>query len=385
MARVRRAAIAALVLIVSLGAVALGATPEPRLTAAVTVPRPLAVVPWPAAPAIVLAEVVTGGASASDEYVELTNRSSTSVDLAGLELVYATSTGTTVTRKASWPGPQPLASGQHLLVANVSGIFAVSADATYSGGLSATGGALVIRPIGGSATDAIAWGDATNVFVEGTAAPAPPAGSSIERRPGGSGGNILDSNDNALDWAVVSAPIAQNLAAPPVPGPGPSPTPTASPTPTPHPDADRSEPDARRRRPSPTPTPTLSPSPTPTPTPSPSPTPNAHAEPTPTPTPHADAEPHAHAEPHADADAHADRDRRGASPAGWADGDGRRRRDGGPRHPRVRAVGLHPGRDRRYRDLPRCGDRGRPEWHPRPAPRHRRRPLRPARPESRDC
>ena len=65
---------------------------------------------------------MTGGASASDEYVELTNRSSATVDLAALELVYVTSSGTTVTRKASWTGPRPLDPGQHLLVANVAGI-----------------------------------------------------------------------------------------------------------------------------------------------------------------------------------------------------------------------------------------------------------------------
>jgi len=75
------------------------------------------------------------------------------------------------------------------------------------------------------------WSSST--FVEGTAVAAPPAGSSIERAPGGQAGNGTDTNDNAADWLVQAAPSPQGLAAPAVPGPGASPTPTVSPSPTP--------------------------------------------------------------------------------------------------------------------------------------------------------
>ena len=202
MARIRRAAVAALVLLVSL-AVGVGATSERRLVTTVDVSLPRAAVPWPPSTTVLVAEVVTGGGSASDEYVELTNASPAPVDLGGLELVYVTATGSTVTRKATWTSPRPLGPGSHLLVANAAGSYAPLADATYSGGLAATGGALVVRPIGGAAMDAIGWGDAANDFVEGGAAAAPPAGSSIERRPGGAAGNGTDTNDNAADWVVV--------------------------------------------------------------------------------------------------------------------------------------------------------------------------------------
>ncbi len=173
--------------------------------------------PWPASSGALVAEVVTGGASASDEYVELTNAATSPVDLGGLELVYATSTGSTVTRKATWTSPRPLEPGQHLLVANAAGAYAALADATYSGGFAATGGALAMRPVGGTPIDAVGWGDATNAFVEGVAASAPPAGSSIERRPGGSAGNVTDTNDNATDWLIQAAPEPRNLASPPFP------------------------------------------------------------------------------------------------------------------------------------------------------------------------
>ena len=137
-----------------------------------------AAVAWPPSSGLLVAEVVTGGASASDEYVELTNASAAAVDLAGLEVAYVTSSGSTVTRKASWSSPLALEPGRHLLVANASGIYAASADATYSGGFAATGGAIVVRPIGGQPIDAVGWGDATNALRRG------------DRRTGSGGGQL---------------------------------------------------------------------------------------------------------------------------------------------------------------------------------------------------
>ncbi len=130
---------------------------------------------------LVVAEVVTGGASASDEYVELANAGTVPVDLAGLEVAYVTSSGATVTRKAAWTASLLVEPGRRVLLANTLGIYAAMADATYSGGLAATGGSIVLRPTGGLPVDAVGWGDALNSFVEGTAAPAPAAGTSIER------------------------------------------------------------------------------------------------------------------------------------------------------------------------------------------------------------
>ena len=44
---------------------------------------------WPPS-TLVVSEVQTGGASASDEFVEIANQGAAPVDLAGLEVVYAT-------------------------------------------------------------------------------------------------------------------------------------------------------------------------------------------------------------------------------------------------------------------------------------------------------
>src|SRR3990172_6539619 len=190
---------------------------------------------WPPSSGLLVGEVVTGGASGSDEFAEVYNASASPLELGGLELVYVTSSGATVTRKATWSGGTLLPAGGHTLVANSAGVFASMADVLYSGGFSAAGGSLVLRPIGGSPLDAVAWGDAVNAFVEGTAAPPPAAGQSIERGPGGLDGNGIDSNDNGVDFVVNPTPAAQNLSAPPVPVSQPTPTPVSQPTPPPTP------------------------------------------------------------------------------------------------------------------------------------------------------
>jgi hypothetical protein len=80
---------AVLVLLAASGALAVERPPAARTHAATTE------VSWPPSLDLVIGEVVTGGASASDEYVEIYNRGSLTVDLGGLELVYATATGST--------------------------------------------------------------------------------------------------------------------------------------------------------------------------------------------------------------------------------------------------------------------------------------------------
>lgn len=197
---------------------------------------------------LVVSEVVTGGASASDEFIEIHNPTGSPLPLEGLELVYVTATGATVTRRANWTAETPaLAPGAHLLVANEAGIYAADADALYTSGMAATGGSVALRLLGGtSAIDAVGWGTATSTWREGTVAPAPAAGSSLERLPGGALGSGQDTDDNVDDFAERSEPDPQSLAAPPTPDPGtdPDPTgplPTAAPTsgesPTPLPSA----------------------------------------------------------------------------------------------------------------------------------------------------
>lgn len=199
----------------------------------------------PAAPApvrgaadhLVISEVVTGGASASDELIELYNPTAAPLPLEGLELIYASATGTTVSRRATWAlGAPEVRAGGHLLVANEAGIYASVADATYASGMAATGGSVALRILGASsAIDAVGWGSSTSTWREGMTAGAPATGASIERLPGGAQGSGQDTDDNAADFAERPVPDPQNLGSPPTPLPGDPPDPTITPLPEPTP------------------------------------------------------------------------------------------------------------------------------------------------------
>ena len=227
---------------------------------------PLGLVRGPAVAAeghLLISEVVTGGASASDELIELYNPSAAALPIEGLELVYVSASGLTLTRRVGWEVGAPLLGpGAHLLVANEAGIFATLADAVYAGGMAATGGSVALRIQGATgAVDAVGWGDATGAWLEGHPASAPPAGSSIERLPGGSAGSTKDTDDNAADFVVRSVPDPENTGSPPVAG-SPPPLPTATPIPS----ATQTAAPSDSPAPSATPVPTNTPAPTASPT-----------------------------------------------------------------------------------------------------------------------
>ena len=261
-------------------------------------------VAWPASTGLVVAEVVTGGASASDEFVEIANAGAVTLDLGGLEIVYASASGATVTRKAVFASPLLLEPNRHFLLANSAGIYADEADATYSGGLAAEGGAVALRQVGGAVVDSVGWGSAVGSFVETRPAPAPPAKSSVERLPGGASGNVRDTNDNLADFVVLANPVAQYRACDPVPAPTrePSSTPGGTPEPSSSPSSGSTPTESSTPAPDPsTPVatesagatddssarPSVEPSPTPaaTETPTPEDTPEPTGEPTAVPTP----------------------------------------------------------------------------------------------------
>ena len=204
---------------------------------------------------LVVSEVVTGGASASDELIELHNPTTSALPLEGLEVIYVTSTGATITRRAAWEvGAPSVPAGGHVLIANGSGIYASIADATYASGMAATGGSVAIRILGAStAVDAVGWGTTTSSWREGVPAIAPATGASIERLPGGALGSGTDTDDNAADFAERLVPGPQNLASVPTPDP-------AAATPPPPPSETPAEPPI-----TPDPTPITTPIPTATP------------------------------------------------------------------------------------------------------------------------
>ncbi len=224
---------------------------------------------WPPSTDLVIGEVVTGGAAASDEWIELHGRGPNAAALAGLELLYVSATGSSVAQRLTW-GEGVLLPGESLLLANGEGAWASVAERTWTGGLAATGGSVVLRVVGGPVLDALSWGSAANPFLEGLPAPAPPARSSVERLPEGTSRNGRDTNDNLADTWVQPMPVPEGRSRLPGPTAVP-PTMTPTPAPTDLPPATFLPPEPSPLPTDPAPTPSLGATP-PGPTPSASPT-----------------------------------------------------------------------------------------------------------------
>ena len=126
MARARSARIVGALCLVAAEALGVGMPMAPNAAFA-------AIVDWPVS-TLVVSEIQTGGASASDEFVEVANQGSGPVDLAGLEVVYATASGSTVTRKATWASSTILEPGRRVLIANASGVVGAAADLSIRAG-----------------------------------------------------------------------------------------------------------------------------------------------------------------------------------------------------------------------------------------------------------
>jgi hypothetical protein len=143
--------------------------------------------------------------SLGDEFVEILNAGTASTDLGGYRLVYRAAAGTSDVGLATIPSGTTLAPGAfYLFGGNASG-GAPTADQSFAFGLASAGGGIALRDPTGTTVDSVGYGSATNAFVEGSAAPAPPVtappGSSDGRSPDGH-----DTNENAIDFAVSPSP-----------------------------------------------------------------------------------------------------------------------------------------------------------------------------------
>jgi hypothetical protein len=92
-----------------------------------------------------------------------------------------------------------LAPGAYLLFGGSGYAGVHPADRTFATSLASAGGGVGLRDPSGTLVDSVAWGTATNAFVEGSVAPAP----TIARAPGKSAGRHpsgQDTDDNANDF-----------------------------------------------------------------------------------------------------------------------------------------------------------------------------------------
>jgi hypothetical protein len=151
-------------------------------------------------------ELMTGvTGAASNEFVEIVNTGTAAADLSGWKLVYRSAAGTSDVVLATVADGTSVAAGGFYLFGGASYAGGPMADQSFSTSIAATGGGVGLRDATGNLVDSIGWGTATNAFVEGTVAAAPPTteapGTSTGRVPDGD-----DTNDNAADFTLDDSP-----------------------------------------------------------------------------------------------------------------------------------------------------------------------------------
>ena len=159
-------------------------------------------------------QVAGGGTKpANDEFVELHNVSTSSVDLDGMRLVYRSAAGTTDRVLQIWSASTVIPAGGYYLLGNITGYDGPAPDATFgtlvNGELAAAGGGLALRlgaANSGTIIDSVGYGSATNAFVETSVTAAPDADSAQARGESG----CADTDDNAADFAELAPSSPRN-------------------------------------------------------------------------------------------------------------------------------------------------------------------------------
>ena len=161
---------------------------------------------------VLISEVQTAGTGDADrEFIELYNASDSSLNLSGYRLLYRAAAGVSDVTIRTFQAGDVIPAHGHFLLVHTGKDVGVTPDATFGTSLGATGGGLAISTTG-TISDSVGWGSATNIFVETSAAPAPAADQSIERKPGGAAGNGQDTDNNANDFQILAVPTPQNTA-----------------------------------------------------------------------------------------------------------------------------------------------------------------------------
>jgi hypothetical protein len=184
-----------------------------------------------------------GSAGASDEFVELFNPTSGPINLNGWKLRGSNNAGT-VSDRYTFIADVILGPGKHYLLANTSNVDGVTADATYSTGITSDGG-VALTLSNNTIIDAVGLSSGS-AFKEGTplAQLTTDADRSYDRKSGALG-NCLDSGNNFLDFFLRNPSDPQNFASPV--------TICGNPTPTPPPSTATRKPTATRTLPPPPP------------------------------------------------------------------------------------------------------------------------------------
>jgi len=155
------------------------------------------------------------------EFIEVRNVSEMDLHVGFYTLEWRSAGNTTVTQIYRFPAGAVIpAGGYYLLVSSSYRDYypdVVYNDSYYVapglGGIISTNGGVGLKDASGNIVDSVAWGNITatpHPFLEGTAAPQPPSGWSIERQSGTDG--KLDHDDNGTDFVLTNPPTPTSTA-----------------------------------------------------------------------------------------------------------------------------------------------------------------------------
>jgi predicted extracellular nuclease len=169
---------------------------------------------------VFISEVLPGvPGNNNQEFIELYNAGSAVVDLEGWSLWYLLGSGQQEELVYAWDMPAAIPAHGHYLLIRSGKDFGIIPDASFDTSLFERKGGLALRDTDSANIDKIGWGDAAEGFFAGSPAQPPNDGASLERLPGGDGGNGVDSGLNAVDFVARATPEAQNSGSPVTPAP----------------------------------------------------------------------------------------------------------------------------------------------------------------------
>lgn len=148
-----------------------------------------------------------GSAGASDEFVELFNKSGGTINLNGWKVKGSNNSGSTSTRY-TFSSNILLAAGQHYLLANAGYNDAISPDATYSTGITDDGGVAVTLP-DDTIIDQVGLSSGS-AYKEGT--PLAPLTTNVDRGYQRNNGGCTDTDNNFTDFGLVNPSTPLNYA-----------------------------------------------------------------------------------------------------------------------------------------------------------------------------
>jgi len=171
------------------------------------------------APQVFISEVLAGIQGNNNyEFIEFYNAGSGApLDLNGASLWYKLADGDEEQLIYRWDDHTLIPPQGHYLLGRAGEDLGTAVDAIIEFPLVPQRGGLQIRDADGNILDSLAWGSGGSDFVEGSPATDMQNGSSLERTPGGSAGNMTDSGNNAADFVLNQTPNPQNTGSPATP------------------------------------------------------------------------------------------------------------------------------------------------------------------------